>query len=225
MTLERAPLLHGSLRVLQRLQPAFATMQALTLIHPSGFPIGRYADALSGESIASRALDTLEHLGSDGGGLRVVLVDPGIVSGRPSRIDGRTAIVGIGLSEQPRWLTDDSIYFHLAENPSPAVLLNAVKRAYQFLYQKLRADQLERQLGDRTRELRDVSAVGIALSAERDHSVLLTKILSKARELSRSDAGSLYLLDTSNGEPVLRWKLAQNDSIEASFAEKALAIT
>src|SRR5437764_6530181 len=200
-------------------------MQALTLIHPRGFPIGRYAEALTGESIASQVLDSLEHLGSDGGGLRVVLVDPGIVSGRPSRIDGRTAIVGIGLSEQPRWLTDDSIYFHLAENPSPAVLLNAVKRAYQFLYQKLRADQLERQLGDRTRELREVSAVGIALSAERDHSVLLTKILSKARELSRSDAGSLYLLDTSNGEPVLRWKLAQNDSIEASFAEKVLAIT
>ena len=200
-------------------------MQPLTLIHPTDFPIGRYAEALIGESISSQSLDKLEHLGSDGGALRVVLVDPGIVAGRPSRIDGRTAIVGIGLSEQPRWLADDSIYFHLPENPSPAVLLNAVKRAYQFLYQKLRADQLERQLGDRTRELREVSAVGIALSAERDHSVLLTKILSKARELSRSDAGSLYLLDTSNGEPVLRWKLAQNDSIEASFAERVLPIT
>ena len=30
------------------------------------------------------------------------------------------------------------------ENPSPPVLLNAVKRAYQVLYQKMRADQLER---------------------------------------------------------------------------------
>jgi HD-GYP domain-containing protein (c-di-GMP phosphodiesterase class II) len=201
-------------------------MQALTLIHPTDFPIGRYADALVGESISSQSLDKLEHLGSDGGALRVVLVDPGIAAGRPSRIDGRTAIVGIGLSEQPRWLSDDSFYFHLPENPSPAVLLNAVKRAYQFLYQKLRADQLERQLGDRTRELREVSAVGIALSAERDHSLLLTKILSKARELSRSDAGSLYLLDTANGERVLRWKLAQNDSIDVgSFEEKVLAIT
>src|SRR5918911_2495215 len=103
-------------------------MQTLTLIHPSDFPIGRYADALHGERISSQSLDNLEHLGSDGGALRVVLVDPGIVTGRPSRIDGRTAIVGIGLSEQPRWLTDDSVYFHLPENPSPAALLNAVKR-------------------------------------------------------------------------------------------------
>ncbi|MEK6372045.1 MAG: HD domain-containing phosphohydrolase [Acidobacteriota bacterium] len=201
-------------------------MQTLTLIHPAGFPIGRYADALTGESISPQSLDSLENLGSDGGALRVVLVDPGIATGRPSALDARTAVVGIGLTEQPRWLTDDNIYFHLAENPSPTVLLNAVKRAYQFLYQKLRADQLERLLGDRTRELREVSAVGIALSAERDHSVLLTKILGKARELSRSDAGSLYLVDQLNGERVLRWKLAQNDSIDVeAFEEKILHAT
>ena len=90
------------------------------------------------------------------------------------------AYVGIGLAEQPRWLTDDTLYFHLAENPSPAILLNAVKRAYQFLYQKMRADQLERQLSDRTRELREVTAVGIALSAERDHSVLLRRTATAA---------------------------------------------
>src|SRR5207237_3606958 len=111
--------------------------------------------------------------------------------------------------------------FDLPENPPSPVLLNAVKRAYQFLYQKLRADQLDRQLDARTRELREVSEVGIALSTERDHSVLLTKILSKARELSRSDAGSLYLLD----EGVLRWKLAQNDSVEVDFEERVLPIT
>src|SRR5262245_15334619 len=200
-------------------------MQTLTLIHPEDFPIGRYADVLTREAISAQALDKLEHLSSDGGALRVVLVDPANVGGRPSRIDARTAIVGIGLAEQPRWLSDDSIYFHLPENPSPQVLLNAVKRAYQFLYQKLRADQLERQLAERTRELREVSEVGIALSAERDHSVLLTMILAKARELSRSDAGSLYLLDEVNDEKVLRWKLAQNDSIDVvTFEDKILPI-
>src|SRR5438128_8146237 len=91
---------------------------------------------------------------------------------------------------------------------------------------KLRADELQRQLAERTRELRELSEVGIALSAERDHSVLLTTILSKARELSRSDAGSLYLLDEVDGVKVLRWKLAQNDSIDVvSFEEKILPIT
>jgi HD-GYP domain-containing protein (c-di-GMP phosphodiesterase class II) len=92
--------------------------------------------------------------------------------------------------------------------------------------EKLRADHLERLLSERTRELREVSEVGIALSTVRDHQVLLTMILSKSRELSRSDAGSLYLLDKVDGHDVLRWKLAQNDSIDVeSFEEKVLPIT
>ena len=201
-------------------------MQTLTLIHPEGFPIGRYVDALMREAIKPQPLDSLEHLTSDGTSLRVLLLDRGIAGGSPSALDARTAFVGIGLSEQPKWLADDSVYCHLPADPSAPVLLNAVKRAYQFLYQKLRGDQLERQLTDRTRELREVSAVGIALTTERDHSVLLTKILSSARELSRADAGSLYLHDQVNGESVLRWKLAQNDSIDAEgFEEKVLPIT
>jgi HD-GYP domain-containing protein (c-di-GMP phosphodiesterase class II) len=202
-------------------------MQTLTLLHPQSFPIGRYADALLRESIDPQAIESLDHLAPDGSSLRVVLVDPSMNrNGRSAVLDPRTAIVGIGLPEQPRWLKDDSIYFELPENPSTAALLNAVKRAYQFLYQKLRADQLERQLSDRSRELRELGEVGIALSAERDHSVLLTTILSKARELSRADGGSLYLLDEVDGKQVLRWKLAQNDSIDViSFEEKVLSIT
>ena len=203
-------------------------MPTLTLFHPKDFPISRYVEALTGASISPRPLESLEHLTADGGSLRVVLVDARMSSnGRsPAVLDPRTAIVGIGLSEQPRWLADDSVYLHVPQNPSPALLLNAVSRAYQFLYQKMRADQLQQQLSDRTRELREVNEVGIALSTERDHSVLITKILGKARELSRADAGSLYLLDEVNGQKVLRWKLAQNDSIDVeSFEEKILPIT
>lgn len=203
-------------------------MQTLTLFHSTSFPIGRYADALLRESIFARATDSLEHLPSDNAALRVILVDAAISGNGHTHdiLDSRTAIVGIGLREQPRWLKEESVYFDLPENPAPSSLLNAVKRAYQFLYQKMRADQLERQLTDRTRELREVSEVGIALSAERDHSVLLTTILTKARELSRSDAGSLYLLDEVDDQKVLRWTLAQNDSIDVgSFEEKILPIT
>jgi HD-GYP domain-containing protein (c-di-GMP phosphodiesterase class II) len=201
--------------------------QTLTLIHSKSFPIARYADALQRESICPRLLETLEQLPTDVNDLRVVLVDPAISNGQTAEItDRRTAIVGVGLAEEPQWLTDDTVYFDLPEDPSPAALANAIKRAYQFLYQKMRADQLERQLSDRTSELRELSEVGIALSAERDHSVLLTTILSKARELSRSDAGSLYLLDVVDGQKVLRWKLAQNDSIDVmGFEEKLLPIT
>jgi HD-GYP domain-containing protein (c-di-GMP phosphodiesterase class II) len=201
-------------------------MQTLTLIHSESFPIGKYSDVLRGESIAARSVVSLDQIAQDGGSLRVILIDPAINNGRPSSLDARTAIVGIGLDEEPKWLGGDSIYVGLPAEPSHSSLLNGVKRAYQSLYQRMRTNQLESQLGERTRELRELSEVGIALSTERDHSLLLTTILSKARELSRADAGSLYLLDEVDEEKMLRWKLAQNDSITVgSFEEMVLPIT
>ncbi|HEX6177538.1 MAG TPA: HD domain-containing phosphohydrolase, partial [Thermoanaerobaculia bacterium] len=201
-------------------------MQTLTLLHSEGFPIGRYAEALTRESIAPRSLTNLQQLSTSDGALRVLLVDRDLGAPNLVRVDARTAVVGVGLAEQPRWLTDDSVYVQLPDSPSTPVLLAGVKRAYQFLYQKLRADQLERQLGERTKELQKVSEVGIALGSLRDHGKLLTMILAKARELSRADAGSLYLLDEIDAQgKVLRWKLAQNDSIDVSFEEKVLPIT
>ena len=201
-------------------------MQTLTLIHSEAFPIGKYSDALRSDAIAAQPLHSLDHLAPEGGSLRVVLLDAGINNGRPATLGRRTAIVGLGLDEEPEWLTDDTIYIDLPADPSQASLLNGVKRAYRLLHQKMRSRQLEAQLNERTRELRELSEVGIALSTERDHSVLLTTILSKARELSRADAGSLYLLDEVDGEKMLRWKLAQNDSIKVEgFEEMVLPIT
>src|ERR1051325_4281719 len=197
-------------------------MQTLTLIHPEWFPIARYADALGHESIAPSALRSLDALPREHASLRILILDSRIISanGASPAIDGQTAVLGIGLNERPKWLTDESVYIDLPESPSSAALLNAIKRAYRILF-------LEKQLKDRTRELQEVSEVGIALSTVRDHSVLLTMILSKARELSRADAGSLYLLDErEDGDLVLRWKLAQNDSIDVDFfEEKILPIT
>ncbi len=203
-------------------------MQTLTLLHSEDFPIGRYVEALERESITAHAVATLDRLGGDGSSLCVVLVDPRITATSSTvPVDSRTAIVGIGLTEQPRWLNDDSLYFELPADPSTPELLKTVKRAYQYLFQKIRADQLEKQLNDRTSELKQVSVIGAALATIRDHQVLLTMILTKARELSRSDAGSLYLLDEIDGQgPVLRWKLAQSDSIDVgTFEEKVLPIT
>ncbi|HUR83652.1 MAG TPA: GAF domain-containing protein, partial [Thermoanaerobaculia bacterium] len=204
-------------------------MQTLTLLHSESFPIARYAEGLTRESIAPGRLQSLEQLRTpDGNGLRVALVDRNILGGHRAalQLDARTAVVGVGLDDQPQWLAADAVYLHLPSEPSAPALMNAVKRAFQFLYQKNRADQLEKQLSERTRELQEVAEVGRALSTVRDHPVLLTMILSKARELSRADAGSLYLLDEDGGHKGLRWKLAQNDSIDVeAFEEKVLPIT
>src|SRR6187399_1258276 len=107
-------------------------MQTLTLLHSPTFPIARYADALTREAISSASVERLDSiLATDASSLRVLLVDPAILDGKSLVVDARTAVVGIGLDEQPEWLTDDSIYLHLPESPSSPVLLSAIKRAFQ----------------------------------------------------------------------------------------------
>ena len=56
-------------------------------------------------------------------------------------------------------------------------------------------------------------AIGTALSDCLNLTELLDLILAKSREITCSDAGSVYLIDRSHGEPKLIFKAAQNDSL------------
>ena len=69
-------------------------------------------------------------------------------------------------------------------------------------------------------------AIGTALSSSNDLAELLQLILSKSREITCSDAGSVYLLDRSDGASKLLFKVAQNDSIPSNtFQEFAVPLT
>jgi HD-GYP domain-containing protein (c-di-GMP phosphodiesterase class II) len=199
----------------------------LSLIHSVSFPIARYADALRAESIAVRSVQHLREVPPSADGLSVILLDRTLANGRASLpTDLRITVLGIGLQDNAQLLSDDRIYFHLPEEPSSIDLLTALRRAYQFLAEKARSASLEQEVKRLSRELEETSKIGIALSTVREHDVLLTMILSKSRELSRADAGSLYLLeDSPEHGKVLRWMLAQNDSIPVSFEQKVLPIT
>ena len=64
------------------------------------------------------------------------------------------------------------------------------------------------------RRLRHLSEIGLALSAERDIHLLLKMILTAARDLTTSDGGSLYIVETAeDGSKKLFFRAAQNDSI------------
>jgi HD-GYP domain-containing protein (c-di-GMP phosphodiesterase class II) len=83
------------------------------------------------------------------------------------------------------------------------------------------------------REREELNRIGVALSSTRDVAALLEMILAKARDITRADAGSLYIVETSgsgNGlsgraEKQLRFKLIQNDTRQFSFAEDAVPIS
>jgi HD-GYP domain-containing protein (c-di-GMP phosphodiesterase class II) len=62
-------------------------------------------------------------------------------------------------------------------------------------------------------KLAQLNRVGMALMSERDPDVLLGLILSQARDLTGSDAGSLYLVEGEGEERRLHFLRAQNDSL------------
>lgn len=68
-------------------------------------------------------------------------------------------------------------------------------------------------------------AIGTALSGSQNLDELLDLILSKSREITCSDAGSVYLTDYINGIPHLIFKATQNDSQpNTSFQELAIPV-
>lgn len=73
---------------------------------------------------------------------------------------------------------------------------------------------------ERVELISQLLAIGTALSSSQNLGELLYLILSKSREITCSDGGSVYLIDRSEHNPTLVFKVAQNDSLpHLSFQE------
>jgi HD-GYP domain-containing protein (c-di-GMP phosphodiesterase class II) len=119
---------------------------------------------------------------------------------------------------------------HTSEVPSAGPLAALARSALEAA--RLRADLAATRrvvsasrsaLQQRESALSELQRVAIALSAERDADALQQLILTKSRELTCSDAGSLYLVETDSdtGNRRLRFQWAQNDSISIGYAHGA----
>ena len=63
---------------------------------------------------------------------------------------------------------------------------------------------------DISKLLGELNAIGIALSAEKDHDRLMEMILVRAREITKADGGTLYIRTEDNR---LRFEIMHNDSL------------
>jgi HD-GYP domain-containing protein (c-di-GMP phosphodiesterase class II) len=155
-----------------------------------------------------------------------------------SRRPGGAHLPVITLSRSGEPNDEDEILFDvLPEMPSENELLRTLRVATHYLESQLRLEESQAKAELKARELEELHAIGIALSAEHDHDRLLNLILSKAREITNADAGSLFLvaridmpIETPErtvervGGRWLRFRLAQNHSRELRFEEDILAI-
>jgi HD-GYP domain-containing protein (c-di-GMP phosphodiesterase class II) len=63
------------------------------------------------------------------------------------------------------------------------------------------------------RHIKKLIRIGVALSVEKDINKLLEMIVDETRDLTRADAGTLYILDRD--QQCLTFKIMQNDTMEA----------
>lgn len=128
-------------------------------------------------------------------------------------------IVGLlGGAEPPRgWPA--ARYTYLPRSATPFILAATLEQAFEHLRLTAEAERTRMELGE-------LNAIGVRLSAERDPVTLLGLILTKAREITHSDAGSIYLVEEpEEGQPRLRFKLTQNDFVTVPFTEFTIPIS
>mgnify|MGYP005727097619 CR=1 FL=1 len=88
-----------------------------------------------------------------------------------------------------------------------------------------RLDDVEKALDLRTRQSRQLSEIGIALSSQLEFKDLLATILTEARRIADCEAGSLYLIESRESGKALVFKLAQNDVVAVPLANKGMPVS
>jgi HD-GYP domain-containing protein (c-di-GMP phosphodiesterase class II) len=106
-----------------------------------------------------------------------------------------------------------------------AALATLLSHGESHWRRNLKVMELFREVGARRQRMGQLSDIALSLSTQMNFSDLLETILLEARRLAGCDAGSLYLIDETQDEPAVVFKLAQNDSREFPFIEQRLPLT
>lgn len=190
------------------------------LLHTPSYDMSPIADVLDAEGIerivVSKAADL--RVGDDATAL---LLDPG---GRAlfshdilqSFVDAGGAVVLLGddgEDDLPEQYTEAVANWFVGKPYGRRQLLISIRGAYRTAVAKAEIERARRETAARSDEIRELTQIGVALSTERNYDTLLELILSQARRVTGSDAGSLYVTEElENGAKRLRFKLAQNHS-------------
>ncbi len=193
----------------------------LVLLCTETFDSSPIRGALESESIEERVITSTADLriGSDEAGV-FILDAPGREVFRrdilSSFVDAGGAIIWTGAEDEsdiPAAIPDNLVTAFLRQPTSARRLLISIRAAYQTALARAETNLARAETTDRAREIKELTSIGVALTTERDYNTLLGLILSQARRITGSDAGSLYVAEElENGANRLRFKLAQNHS-------------
>jgi HD-GYP domain-containing protein (c-di-GMP phosphodiesterase class II) len=200
------------------------------LLHGPGADLSRLATVLASDGIDLLQVGSLAEVGAPGGAPSVLLLDDALAAATRElpdvlrHVPEAVAVVAASDAVERRARGSDRIAAVLPADAAAAAA--ALRTTFRLAAARLGASRLEAELARTRGELRELTAVGMALMTERDPDRLLEKIVSKARQLTGSDAGSLYLVDEgADGVPRLHFELAHNDTLpDAPFVSFTLPL-
>ncbi|MBI4421602.1 MAG: GAF domain-containing protein [Gemmatimonadetes bacterium] len=192
----------------------------LTLLHTGSMSPAPIASALAAEGVEALIVRSPKDLVVGGGATAFVLDPPSrTVFTTPhlrSFVDSGGAVMalaGPNEAEPPKGLPEELLSAWVPYPYGARQLLIALRTAYREGAAVLEAGRARQEAANRTKEVAELTRIGVALATERDYNTLLEMILTQARQVTSSDAGSLYLVETTENETKrLRFKLAQNHS-------------
>src|ERR1700681_233654 len=198
-----------------------AMESAFVLVSPHGLDLGRGAcDALDRAGIA-HCRGSFPYAASDTATVVYVIDEARLLSLGPresvehaleliGRAQAATTVVLADRGSDATWLAGEAyVGGWLVAPPDAAALVATVRNAAAALTAR---EDVRVARGESERLLQ----IGLALSAERDVTKLQQTIVRNARELTRADSGSLYLLEEGDdGQPVLRFAVAQTGPRDA----------
>jgi len=144
-------------------------------------------------------------------------------------VDAGGAIVALGRDGEedlPPAMPSELLSGFVRYPPGPRQLLVAVRAGYREAAARMETARARGEAASRSREIGELTRIGVALGTERDLKALLDLILTQARRITSSDAGSLYLVETAEQGPKrLRFRHAQTYSKpEAPFVEFTIPV-
>lgn len=201
----------------------------LTLFHSSMIKMAPLRTLLNQFGITPRKIRSLDGISSLASGSSVILLDSRIAGGRTKQaahnvqalLDKKTLLVlcaETGAKDLPP-VRPGSVFDHVLGPKDLQGLRRSIRNAAELLTLRKALVESGKTLNTSQTQVKELQAIGVALSGEIDLDRLLTFIVTKARQLTTADAGSLYLVAKEGSKAVLKFKISQNDSLKLDFKE------
>jgi HD-GYP domain-containing protein (c-di-GMP phosphodiesterase class II) len=167
-----------------RTMPAVICFDGDTLAHKAIAACQRYA-RLKYADLASREAETIV----------VVSSERLLAQYQPLLRSSNICIIALSDTRFRDPRLDGAVYGYWPANTPPALVERMIDIALDHIHLSATRREANERLDRANDEIKELNAIGAALSAEHDTVKLLDMILRKSREITKSDAGSLYLVE------------------------------